>query len=117
MKTMIKTFDNDMYLIEDSTPADIMEEMKTLDYVQMPNGSMIHKKSISAIQTYEDYLFQTDQRARHKKGQFLAGGKWHDQGGEVASAELERILGSKEEVKRIEHDLTEGMRLPDNNER
>lgn len=92
-KTLIKTFDNDIYIIE-KTPDEIMETIQKLDMVGMPNGSYIHKKSISAIQTYEDYTFQVDQKQRHKKGQFLKQGEWNDAVGPIGiSAELERITG------------------------
>jgi len=92
-KTMIKTFDGDIYIIE-KTPDEIMEQIKGLDMVGMPNGSYIHKKSISALQTYEDYTFQVDQKQRHGKGQFLKGGEWNDKVGPIGiSAHLERITG------------------------
>lgn len=92
-KTMIKTFDNDIYIIE-KTPEEIMELIKGLDMVGMPNGSFIHKKSISALQSYEDYAFQVDQKQRHKKGQYLHKGEWNDNVGPIGiSANLERITG------------------------
>lgn len=93
IKTLIKTFDNDIYIIEKS-PDEIMEQIKNLDMVGMPNGSYIHKKSISALQTYEDYTFQTEQKQRHKKGQFLKAGYWNDNGGRIDDAELKRITGA-----------------------
>ena len=93
-KTLIKTFDGDIYIIEKS-PEEIINLIKTLDMVGMPNGSFIHKKSISAIQSYEDYTFQVDQQQRHRKGQFLKRGEWNDQVGSLGvSAELEKITGT-----------------------
>lgn len=92
-KTLIKTFDGDIYIIEKS-PDEIMELIKDLDMVGMPNGSFIHKKSISALQTYEDYTFQVDQKQRHKKGQYLHKGEWNDNVGPLGiNAELVKITG------------------------
>ena len=56
-KTLIKTFDGDIYIIENKTPEEVIISMGSLDYVGMPNGSFIHRKSISAFQNYEDYAF------------------------------------------------------------
>jgi hypothetical protein len=93
MKTLIKTFDNDIYIIPKS-PEEVMEIIKDLDMVGMPNGSYIHKKSISAIQTYDDYNFQVNQKQRHKKGQYLYKGEWHDEIGSLGiDAHLEKITG------------------------
>jgi len=93
IKTLIKTFDNDIYIIE-KTPDEIMDQIKSLDMVGMPNGSYIHKKSISALQSYEDYIFQVDQKNRHKKGQFLKKGEWNDISGPIGiSAHLDKITG------------------------
>lgn len=94
IKTLVKTFDGDIYIIEKS-PEQIMAQIKGLDMVGMPNGSYIHKKSISALQTYEDYTFQVDQKQRHKKGQYLHNGEWNDNVGSIGvSAHLEKITGS-----------------------
>lgn len=103
-KSLIKTFDNDIYIIE-KTPEEIMGMIKDLDMVGMPNGSYINKKSISAIQTYEDYAFQTEQKERHKKGQFLKGGNWNDKVGKIESAELHRITG--ESIKLLANKMTQ----------
>ena len=93
-KTLIKTFGDDIYIIE-KTPEEIMEIIKGVDMVRMPNGSYIHKKSISALQTYEDYTFQVDQVQRHRKGQFLKGGEWNDGVGPIGvNAHLEKITGT-----------------------
>ena len=101
-KTLIKTFDNDIYIIE-KTPDEIMESIKGLDMVGMPNGSYIHKKSISALQSYEDYTFQVDQKNRHKKGQFLKKGEWNDFSGPIGIyAHLERIT---DHIKSTENTL------------
>lgn len=91
-KTLLKTFDNDIYIIE-KTPDEVMEIIAKLDMVRMPNGSYIHKKSISAIQGYEDYKFQVDQKERHKKNQYIKDGWWWDRQGDVTNAHLERITG------------------------
>lgn len=93
MKTLIRTYGDDIYIIDGKTPAELQQMVETLDFVEMPNGSIINKKSISAYQTYEDYQFQTDQKIRHKKGQYLKHGNWNDSQGEIANADLERITG------------------------
>lgn len=94
MKTLIRTYDNDIYIVEGKTPKEVQEAVSALDFIEMPNGSIINKKSISAFQTYEDYQFQVDQKNRHKKGQFLRSGNWNDEQGLVANAALERITSS-----------------------
>lgn len=95
-KSLLTTFDGDIYIIE-KTPDEISEiinNQNISDMLRMPNGSRIHKKSISKIQTYEDYSFQTDQKVRHKKGQFLRSGKWNDFTGPLhIGAGLEKITG------------------------
>jgi len=93
-KTLIKTFDNDIYIIAGKTPEEVIRGMEGLDYVGMPNGSYIARKSISAFQSYDDYVFQTDQKLRHKRGQFLKGGKWNDNVGPIEDAGLGRITGN-----------------------
>ena len=93
MKTLIRTYDNDIYIIDGKTPEELHNTIQKLDYVKMPNGSIINKKSISCFQTYEDYQFQTDQKLRHKKGQFIGKGNWNDDKGIIDNAELERITG------------------------
>jgi len=99
MKTLIKTYDGDIYIINGKTPKELYQITEKLDFLEMPNGSVVHKKSISAFQTYEDYQFQVDQKNRHKKGQVLKSGHWSDEQGVVAEALLERITG--ETVKKL----------------
>ena len=92
-KSIITTFSGDIYIIE-KTPDEIEVAIKSVDRVRMPSGSWIHKSSISLIQTYEDYIFQVEQKSRHKKGQFLRSGEWHDNQGSLGiSAHLEKITG------------------------
>lgn len=94
-KTIIKTFDQDIYIINNKTPDQISDLINSGgDMVRMPNGSSINKKSISAIQSYEDYNFQSEQKQRHKKGQFLINNTWYDgQGSLGIKAGLDRITG------------------------
>ncbi len=99
MKTLIRTYENDIHIIDGKTPAEILSIIKDQDFVQMPNGSIIHRKSIAALQTYEDYTFQVDQKNRHKKGQFLKSGEWNDEKGIICTADLFRITG--EEIKQL----------------
>jgi hypothetical protein len=98
-KTLIKTFDNDIYIIEGKGPEEVIASMEGLDYVGMPNGSYIHRKSISAFQTYEDYAFQAEQKMKHRQGQYLRGGNWNDNAGIVEPADLFRITGDS--IKRL----------------
>lgn len=95
VQSLITTFGGDIYIIKDRCP----DEVQTLidaggEMVRMPNGARINKKSIATIQSYEDYSFQTDQKARHRKGQYLKSGEWHDQQGSLGiSSHLEKITG------------------------
>jgi len=91
MSTLIKTYDNDIYVIKGKEPSEILALLSSQDFVEMPNGSVISKKSISTMQTHEDYKFQVDQKQRHKKGQYLLNGSWHDDKGYVAVAEISSI--------------------------
>lgn len=95
MKTLIRTYDNDIYIIDGKSPTEILDSIKDMDFVQMPNGSLVNKKSISTFQTYDDYKFQVEQRIRHKKGHFLKQGNWNDDNGYVATADLYKITGDK----------------------
>lgn len=95
-KTLITTFSGDIYIIKDKDPDEISNLLETSgsDLIRMPNGSRINKKSISAIQSYEDYTFQVDQKMRHKKGQYLKRGEWNDNQGSLGiNAHLEKITG------------------------
>lgn len=92
--TIIKTFDGDIYIIKGKTPDEVAEMIAGMDEVRMPNGSRINPKAIASKQSYQDYTFQAEQKARHRKGQYLHGGVWHDNLGSLAiSAQLERITG------------------------
>jgi len=94
-QSLITTFGGDIYIIKGKSP----DEVQTLidaggEMIRMPNGARINKKSIATIQSYEDYAFQTDQKARHRKGQFLKSGEWHDNQGSLGiSSHLEKITG------------------------
>lgn len=97
--TIIRTFSDDIYIIKDKTPDEVAEAIEGMDDVRMPNGAHIHRKSIASMQDYEDYAFQTDQKVRHKKGQYLRGGKWNDNQGSLGiDAHLERITGELKNV-------------------
>lgn len=95
-QTIITTFGSDIYIIKGKNPDQVAELIASGgDMIRMPNGSHINKKSIAAIQDKADYNFQTEQRRRHKKGQFLKKGEWHDDMGSMGiSANLERITGA-----------------------
>jgi len=100
ISTLITTFGNDIYIIDGKTPDQVQDLIDAGgDMVRMPNGARVNKKSIATMQSYEDYAFQTDQKVRHKKGQYLRGGEWSDHSGPIGvSAGLERITG---ELKNI----------------
>lgn len=92
--TIIKTFDGDIYIIKGKTPDEVDAMISGMDDVRMPNGSHINPKAIASKQSYEDYTFQTEQKQRHKRGQYLHRGEWHDQQGPLGlNAHLERITG------------------------
>ncbi len=93
--TLIRTFADDIYIIEGKTPKEVQEAIEGMDDVEMPNGAIIHRKSIASMQSYADYSFQTEQRVRHKRGQYLHGGRWHHpiEGSLGINAHLERITG------------------------
>lgn len=92
--TIITTFGGDIYIIDGMTPDEVDAFIANKDDVRMPNGAHINPKAIATKQSYEDYTFQVEQKNRHKKGQYLHGGQWHDQHGSLGiSAHLERITG------------------------
>lgn len=98
-KCLITTFDGDIYIIEKSVDEvmSILDNQNINNLLRMPNGSRIHKSSISKVQSYEDYTFQVEQKVRHKKGQYLRKGEWNDNQGPIGiSAQLEKITGSLE---------------------
>lgn len=95
LRTLVRTYESEMYIIEGKTPKEVLLSIENMDFIVMPNGSVVSKKSISLIQTYADYQFQTDQKSRHKKGQFLGNGNWNDDKGMVATADLFRITGDE----------------------
>lgn len=101
MSALIKTFDDDIYIIKDKTADEVRAMIAGMDEVRMPNGSWVNRKAIAGIQEYEDYQFQVEQKIRHKKGQFIKNGHWNDVGGQIENAELERITGSIE-IKKLE---------------
>lgn len=93
-KTIIKTFTDDIYIINNKTPDQVTELIASSEMVRMPNGSHINKKAIASIQTYEDYGFQTEQKQRHKKGQFMVGDNWNDGQGPIGmKVGIDRIMG------------------------
>jgi len=95
-QSMITTFAGDIYIIADKTPDQVQDLIDAGgDMVRMPNGAHIHRKSISGIQDYHDYTFQAEQKAMHRKGNYIKRGEWHDHSGfnMGIKAHLERITG------------------------
>ena len=99
MKSLIKTYTEEIYIIEGKTPEEIKEQIQGMDFISMPNGDEIRANQISMIMSYKSYRFQTDQKGRHKRGQFIHHGNWNDRGGQVADAHLESITGEIKKVK------------------
>lgn len=92
--TIIRTFGDDIYIITGMTPDEVAKSIEGMDDVRMPNGARINRKAIASMQDYDDYTFQVDQKQRHKRGQYLHRGEWHDNHGAVGiNAHLERITG------------------------
>lgn len=94
MKTLVHTYENEIYAIDNTTPEAVAQAMQRSDFLKMPNGAMVAKKSVRLISTTDDYKWQQEQKRRHKQGQYIRGGNWHDSGGIVCSAKLEKITGT-----------------------
>lgn len=93
-KFIVKTFDGDIYIVEGYTSQEEVDaKLAGLEKARMPNGDIIKTSSIAKIQSFESYRFQSDQRERHKRGQYIAGGNWHDTVGLIGPARLESISG------------------------
>lgn len=94
-QTIIKTFSDDIYIITGKSPDDVQSALDAGgDMVRMPNGSYIHKKSISGLQGIDDYNFQTEQKVFHKKGYHIRNNEWHDTHGNLGiKTHLERVTG------------------------
>lgn len=94
---VVTLWDGDIYILEGfNSVEEITERIKGLEWVRMPNGSQVKQTAISKIQEYKDYSFQTDQKARHKKGQYLGGrdlDTWNDSNGETGKADTKSITG------------------------
>lgn len=99
MKSLIKTYTEEIYIIEGKNPNEIKEQIQGMDFISMPNGDEIRANQISMIMSYKSYRFQTDQKNRHRRGQFLHQGSWHDRTAKIANAHLEAITG---DIKKIE---------------
>jgi len=97
--SIIKTFSGEMYIIRDKTPDEVWEMISQQDVIRMPNGDIIRTSGISSVISKESYIFQAEQKTRHKKGQYLRGDSWHDESGEVARSNIGAILG---DIKLIE---------------
>ena len=87
---IIKTYSGEMYIIADKTPDEVYDTIRDQQIVRMPNGDIVKESHIAIVLSYESYRFQAEQKERHKKGQYLRGGRWHDEYGDVAPANLPR---------------------------
>jgi len=92
-QTVIITWSGDTYIIKDRTPAEVVEHIEGLDTIEMPDGTFLSKGAIEKVQPMKTYEWQAEAKYRHKRGQYIRGGKWYDQQGEVAPAQLETITG------------------------
>lgn len=96
MKTLIRTYSDDIYIIQDKSPDEVRAEIEIagVEWVRIPNGDNIRRASIAGIVSYESYEFQAEQKSRHQKGQFIKGGEWWDTVGPLhINAHLESITG------------------------
>lgn len=120
-KIVITCWDGDIYILTGYESSDQVEEaIAGMEKVIMPNGDLIARSAISKIQTYSSYLFQQDQKARHKKGQHIyisektGSANWYDQVGEVDRADIKSITG---EIKNIRLESSTGGTLTDGSRR
>ena len=105
-KFVVTLWDGDIYILEGyKTVEEIMDRMVGLEWVRMPNGTQIKQSAISKVQEYRDYAFQSDQKSRHKKGQYLGGANletWNDGNGEIGRADVKSITGVIENLPKLE---------------
>lgn len=95
-KFIIKLFDGDMYILTGYQSEDeILQKFEGLEWVRMPNGARVKASSIAKVQSFDDYQFQSDQKARHKQGQYLSHDtrSWRDHAGEIAPSHVQSITG------------------------
>jgi len=91
---IITLYSGDIYILTGYNSAEEIDQKLSLtEKSRMPNGDIIKVSSIEKIQSYDSYRFQKDQKERHKRGQYIKGGKWWDVQGEVTNAYLESITG------------------------
>lgn len=112
-KIVAKCWDGDIYILTGfDSPQEVREKIMGLDWVRMPNGSEIHASTIKKFITWEDYCFQTDQQARHKRGEYLAGRQaesWHShKEGYIGESNIKAIApGLNQEAPKLKQSTTE----------
>ena len=94
MRTIIRTFDGDIYIIEGKSKGDVHAATVGQEWMLMPNGDYVRPTTFAAIQDDVSYSWQSKQKARHKKGQYIEGGEWRDTTQTLGiKAELEKVTG------------------------
>lgn len=112
LKVIVTLWDGDIYILEGySSPAEADTKLALTPKVEMPNGDVIKTSSISKVQSYDSYNFQSTQKSRHKKGQWISNGEWNSVQGLVgASANLDSITGKAKALpaESTQHSLPSG---------
>jgi len=98
LSSIIKTYSGEIYIIQEKTPEEIQLQMEGQNSAVMPNGDVVKTSHIAMITSWESYRFQTEQKERHKKGQWLEGKMWMDMQGEVIRANLKGVTGDLKEL-------------------
>lgn len=91
--SIIKTYSGEMYIVKGQTPAQVQAAIQGMEWVTMPNGDQVRPAHIASIVSRDSYRWQEDQKSRHKKGQHIYGGEWHDGSGSVGTAALGAVMG------------------------
>lgn len=93
-RIVVKLWDGDIYILTGfKTAREADAAMEAAGKIEMPNGDMVKYAAIEKVQSFDSYTFQTDQKVRHKRGQYIEGNEWRDIGGYVTEAKLESITG------------------------
>lgn len=93
--SVIKTYSDEIYFIKEKTPEEILAGVQGSDVMLMPNGDIIKTANIRSIVSHDSYMFQVDQKERHKKGQHISGNMWRDDRGRevIRDRYLDQLTG------------------------
>ena len=106
IKVIVTLWDGDIYILEGyESAAEAEEKLSQFDKVEMPNGDVIKTSSISKVQARESYSFQSEQKSRHKRGQWISSnGEWNSMQGLVgARANIESVTGKVKALPKSTH--------------